>query len=125
MRSGERGEAVMQTATRLVLPQLRLPPSPPRLRPDLLLYSTHSHVSNRLISVIHLVMKQLTPDVSLVSLLVSNLSDRLREPDAAIAVVELRVVAADENVAQDPQRSHRRRDVQSHESGQAHRFPEL
>lgn len=48
-----------------------------------------------------------------------------READASVGDVELRVVTADEHVAQDPQRTGRRRDVQPHEAGQTHRLTEL
>ena len=40
------------------------------------------------------------------------------QPDAIVAEVELGVVAADEDVAEDPQRSGRRRDVEAEEAAQ-------
>lgn len=52
-------------------------------------------------------------------------SDGGREAEALVGDVELRVVAADEHVAQDPQRPGRRRDVQPHEARQAHRLAHL
>lgn len=48
-----------------------------------------------------------------------------READALVADVELGVVAADEHVAEDPERAVGRRDVQRHEPGQAHCLAEL
>lgn len=48
-----------------------------------------------------------------------------REPEPLVLHVEDGVVLADEDVAQDPQRPVRRRDVQPHEPGQAHCLTEL
>ena len=42
-----------------------------------------------------------------------------------LAHVELSVVRTNEDVPQDPERSHGRRNVQSHEPGQTDRLPEL
>lgn len=47
------------------------------------------------------------------------------EADSLVGHVELRVVAADEHVAQDPQRPIGGRHVDAHEPGQAHRLTEL
>mmetsp|Transcript_9168 Transcript_9168/g.38831 ORF Transcript_9168/g.38831 Transcript_9168/m.38831 type:complete len:368 (-) Transcript_9168:663-1766(-) len=46
-------------------------------------------------------------------------SRRLREADARVPVVEHRVVRPDEDIAQDPEWSHRRRDVQTHKPADA------
>ena len=50
---------------------------------------------------------------------------RLRKADTVVAEVELGVVFADEDVAQDPQRASRGRDVQTDETTQAHGYTQL